>query len=179
MRWRSLEGDGIEHLVLEEGPDGILADSVLLATEGGQSFAIRYKVSCDAGWHVRRLEVELVGHDHGLVLNGDGQGGWTDGSGLVQPHLRGAIDVDLSGSPFTNTLPIRRLDPAAGASEDILVVYVSLPGLEVTTDPQRYTCLDPRRLYRYEALDNDFTRDIEVDERGFVVAYPGLFARLL
>ena len=47
------------------------------------------------------------------------------------------------------------------------------------TDPQRYTCLAPLKRYRYESIDSDFTREIEVDSRGLVVTYPGLFRRLL
>jgi hypothetical protein len=45
-------------------------------------------------------------------------------------------------------------------------------------DPQRYTCLEPRRRYRYAALDIDFVREIAVDADGLVVTYPGLFRRL-
>jgi len=48
----------------------------------------------------------------------------------------------------------------------------------VTIDPQRYTCLEPMRRYRYESLDSDFTREIEVDLDGLVVVYPGLFRRI-
>ena len=65
-----------------------------------------------------------------------------------------------------------------GQSEDILAVYVQLPGLTVTTDRQRYTCLEPNR-YRYDSLDSDFTREIEVDGHGLIVTYPGLFRRVL
>lgn len=46
------------------------------------------------------------------------------------------------------------------------------------TDPQRYTCLEPHKLYRYESLDSDFTRDITVDENDLVIEYPGLFRRV-
>ena len=53
------------------------------------------------------------------------------------------------------------------------------PALTLTTDPQRYTCLEPLKRYRYESIDSDFMREIEVDRRGIVVTYPGLFRRLL
>ena len=79
----------------------------------------------------------------------------------------------------SNTLPIRRLRLQPGQSEEILAVYVQLPGLTVTTDRQRYTCLEPGRLYRYESIDSEFTRDIEVDDQALVVTYPGLFRRVL
>jgi hypothetical protein len=66
-----------------------------------------------------------------------------------------------------------------GQCEEILVTYVRLPELTVTTDRQRYTCLEPGRRYRYESIGSDFVRDIEVDEYGLVVTYPGLFTRPL
>jgi hypothetical protein len=47
------------------------------------------------------------------------------------------------------------------------------------SDRQRYTCLEPLRAYRYESLDSDFVREIQVDQNGLVVTYPGLFRRLL
>ncbi|MEO9363797.1 MAG: putative glycolipid-binding domain-containing protein [Nitrososphaera sp.] len=64
-------------------------------------------------------------------------------------------------------------------TDDILGAH--LPHLAVTADLQRYTCLEPGRLYRYESINNDnssFVRDIEVDEHGLVVTYPGLFKRM-
>ena len=101
-----------------------------------------------------------------------------DASAAVLPKLRGAIDVDISATPFTNTLPIRRLSMRLGQSEEILAVYVQVPSLAVSTDRQRYTCLEAGKRYRYESVDSDFTRDIEVDEHGLVVNYPGLFRRV-
>jgi hypothetical protein len=50
-----------------------------------------------------------VGEQRKLELISDGRGKWTDASGNPLPALDGAIDMDLSVSPFTNTLPIRRL----------------------------------------------------------------------
>jgi hypothetical protein len=54
-----------------------------------------------------------------------------------------------------------------------------LPIASITTDRQRYTCLEAGRRYRYESVDTDFTRDIEIDDHGLVVTYPGLFRRTL
>jgi len=92
--------------------------------------------------------------------------------------LSDAVDIDLAVSPFTNTLPIRRLRLEEGETADIVTAYISSPGAEVLADPQRYTCLKKNALYRYASLDSDFTRDIEVDEQGLVTLYPGLFRRV-
>jgi uncharacterized protein len=177
-RWRTWSGDGIQHLVLTEGHDGIVAEAVVLDAAEGRRFAARFRIECDAGWRVRRVEAGVVGDDRRVELASDGAGRWQDGTGAPLPHLEGAADVDLPLTPFTNTLPIRRLVLRTGQSADLRVVYISLPEFTVTTDPQRYTCLEPGRRYRYESLDSDFVREIEVDAQGLVVTYPGLFRRV-
>jgi uncharacterized protein len=178
-RWQDWSEAGLEHLVLKEGPTGIVADAVVLANVENHALAVRYQILCDPTWRVRKLEIARVGDEHPLELAGDGSGNWTDGSGVAQPQLRGAIDIDISVTPFTNTLPIRRLSLKTRQSAEILVVYIKLPRLDITTDRQRYTCLEPDRRYRYESVDSDFTREIEVDKYGLVTTYPGLFRRVL
>jgi uncharacterized protein len=174
-RWEDWSGRGLQHLVLTERPDAIVAECVCVV--GDEPVAARYRIRCDADWRCRALEVEIVGDGATLVLHGDGRGRWTDGVGAPLPALTGAIDVDLPITPFTNTLPIRRLGLAAGATAEIAAVYVWTPALTVTIDHQRYTCVEPLRRYHYEAVDGSFAADIEVDARGLVTTYPGLFRR--
>jgi len=175
-RWREWDGDGLQHLVLRLGRDEVVAEAALVATEGA-GFGARFRIFCDGAWRTRRLEVEVVGAPRPVVIAGDGRGHWTDAAGAPLPALEGAIDVDLAATPFTNTLPIRRLALAPGESAEICTAYVSFPDLALSADPQRYTRLSPSR-YRYESLDSDFTREIDVDAHGLVVLYPGLFRRI-
>lgn len=177
-RWRDWATTGIEHLVLHERPDGFVAEAVLLGTADGVLFAARYRITGDHGWRVRTVASGIVGTNHAIELASDGAGAWTVGTSAV-PVLVGAIDVDLSATPFTNTLPIRRLGLAGGQAATIVVVYIRLPDLTVAAKPQRYTCLEPGRRYRFESLDSGFSREIDVDDHGLVVTYPGLFARLV
>jgi len=146
---------------------------------GDVLFAARYRVVCDRQWRVRQAEVEVIGDERRLRLTADGHGTWLDADGRRVPALDGAVDIDLSISPFTNTLPIRRLDPQPGDAVDIVAAYIRVPELTVAPDPQRYTCLERRARYRYASLDSDFVRDIETDRHGLVTAYPGLFRRTL
>ena len=177
-RWQTWDGAGIEHLVLRESRSEIVAESVVVASVGSKKFAIQYRVRCDRSWCVRSAEIGLIGDGRKIEISGDGKGNWSDASGKPLPKLTGAIDIDLSVTPFTNTLPIRRLKLKVGQAAEIATVYIVAPALTLTTDPQRYTRLGERR-YRYESLDSDFTRNIEVDRRGLVVKYPGLFRRSL
>jgi hypothetical protein len=104
---------------------------------------------------------------------------WTDGESFPVPHLDGCVDVDLVGSPFTNTLPIRRAAlPAGGEAAEYLMAFVPFDTLDPFVDSQRYRCLDADRRFRFEAVDASFTADITVDDDGLVTDYPGLFKRL-
>jgi uncharacterized protein len=178
-RWEGSSGDGVEHLVMRQRSGGIVAEGVVLATADGVPFAATYRVECDAIWRVKITQARVIGVDLGVNLTSDGAGHWRDGGGVSMSQLDGAIDVDLSITPFTNTLPIRRLDLAEGQAAEIRAVYVRLPDLTVAIDPQRYTCLKRGRRYRYESLDTDFVRDVDIDVHGLVVTYPGLFRRVL
>ncbi len=65
---------------------------------------------------------------------------------------------------------------AVGDSADLVTAYVTVPDLEVTADPQRYTRVSHHE-YLYESLDSDFSSVVTVDDFGLVVNYPGLFER--
>jgi hypothetical protein len=92
--------------------------------------------------------------------------------------LYGAFDVDLGGSPLTNTLPIRRLDLAnagIGVAHRLNVAWVLLPSLEVVQADQIYTPLGNGQV-RYSS--ETFSADLTVDDDGFVIDYPGLADRV-
>lgn len=177
-RWQDWAGTGLQHLVLRQAPGEIVAEAVIVGMDEQTPVAARFRIRCDERWRTRRVEAEVIGDQRRLVLNGDGEGKWHDAAGEPLPQLDGATDVDLPLTPFTNTLPIRRLGLRAGESADLRVVYILLPAFEIVVDPQRYVCLEPLRRYRYESLDSDFVREIEVDGDGLVVTYPDLFRRV-
>ena len=178
VRWRPLQGEGLEHLSIEPTESGIVARSVVIGGRGGVPYGLGYQIRCDTEWRVRELRLrETSGRS--LALDGDGEGNWTLADGAPLPALAGCIDIDLAGSPFTNTLPIRRLDlsPDDGTVE-LSMVYIPFDSLIPVVDGQRYTCLLARQLYRYQAADRSFSADLPVDEDGLVTDYPTLFARV-
>ena len=177
--WAPWDGPGLEHLRLRVGEAGAEADGLIVGEEYGAAFRARYVVRCDPGWRIRELIVDPLGERGRLRLSSDGEGGWRDASGRNLPELRGCVDVDLSTTPFTNTMPIRRLDLGEGESSEITVVYVNVPLMRLETSRQRYTCLK-RGLYKYEdeGAFRGFTVDLPVDGDGLVLDYPGIFRRI-
>lgn len=185
VMWKPWVGEGLEHLSLAQGSGGAAADSVVIGVEDGAPFRIRYTVRCDAGWRVRELRVSSLADDgEGLEMFADGEGRWYTSAGDTMPSLEGCFDVDISATPFTNTLPIRRLGLEAGEFADLEIVYLAVSEMRVEPARQRYTCLehdDRGGLYRYESLDGEFAgfaADLPVDADGLVLDYPGLFRRV-
>jgi hypothetical protein len=180
--WTPWSEPGLEHLRLAQYEGGILADGVIIAVAGGRAFRARYTIQCDAGWRVREVRVDLLDHtNRRLDLTSDGEGHWADGAGDALPGLVGCFDVDISATPFTNTLPIRRLALPPGAAADVNVAYIALPDLTVVPGLQRYTCLATNASggrYRFEQRSSGFAAELPVDADGLVVDYPGLFRRV-
>jgi hypothetical protein len=101
---------------------------------------------------VRELEVKDTATDEKQVLSADGKGKWFNAMGIPLAGLDGCIDIDISATPFTNTLPIRRLQLERGAAQVLRVAYIPVPALKPGAVEQRYTCLQPNQLCRYEGL---------------------------
>ena len=179
--WVAWEGPGLEHLRLVPHEEGVVANGLVIGLEGGRPFRTSYEIRCDRRWRVR--EVRAVAPDSEwpvLDLLADGEGRWKRRGGEPVPELNGCIDVDISATPFTNTLPIRRLGLKPGESEELAVTYVRVPELLVGPEKQRYGCLEARidgGLYRFEALPSGFTAELPVDHDGLVIHYPRLFRR--
>lgn len=156
----------------------VLSDSGLAATgaqlgAAPEPYRAAYELEVRGNWITRRIRVEVAGVGS-LELRHDGKGTW---AGVPNSSdLEGALDCDLAFSPLTNTMPIRRhrLHEQPGAV-DFAMAWVSLPDLQVHRSEQRYEHLAPGRV-RYSS--GDFTADLEVDEDGLVVTYPGLARRM-
>jgi hypothetical protein len=182
LLWTPQQEAGLEHLHLRQNDEGIHVDSVVIGIHQNIPFRAWYEIHVDRDWKVQHCTLRILGDSHQqITLQADSENHWTDAAATALPALDGCIDVDISITPFTNTLPIRRLSLNPGQSVDIVVAYIAVPELEVRPVPQRYTCLESSAaggLYRYESLTSGFTRDLRVDAQGLVIDYPGIWKRI-
>jgi uncharacterized protein len=181
--WAAVGTVGLEHLILLETQDGVQANGLVLRHHNGQGLRLAYQIECDPGWKTRRVSVQLFSKEAiELHLFADGDGKWKGRDGEALTELDGCQDVDVMATPFTNTLPIRRLGLAVGESREIAVAYISIPDLSFSRARQRYSCLEQRPggwLYLYESLEGDFKAELAVDEQGLVLDYQGIWVRSL
>jgi uncharacterized protein len=177
VRWRDWSGCGLEQVVLSENAGHIDIQSAVISGPVSAGFAALYSFKLSSDWCVIEMRASLLGAAASVYLRRTEEGRWLDGDNRALPHLDGILDVDLSITPFTNSLAIRRLKLGVGECAEIATVYIAFPDLTISRDLQRYTRVGPDR-YRYESLDSDFVRDIVVDQNGLVITYPGLFQRI-
>ena len=101
-------------------------------------------------------------------------GSWFNKGGIENYNFNNCRYIDISLTPFTNTLPINGLTLKEEGSSDIDVLYIDIMKGEMRRDRQRYTKLG-RLKYLFENDNGDFSAEIDVDEEGFVTDYPELF----
>jgi len=179
IMWTPWSEPGLEHLRLLQQDAEVLADSIIVGVSNRMPFRLQYEKTCDSNWNFKELSLTLLSSNPKSVkIRADGQGRWSTHTSDPVPLLEGCMDVDISATPFTNTLPIRRLELRPGQSAELLVAYVLIPEMELMTDRQRYTCLELNAhggLFKYESMESNFKAELPVDSDGLVIDYPGLF----
>ena len=171
LRWRGLAAASLEHCHVIASARDTRVRSVII-TPG---FGLFYRLKLDEVGHVRTVRLERT---DGAVLElfSDGAGNWSDDRADPLPALRGCLDIDLSASPLTNSLPLWRCDWIIGQPQLFAMAWIDAEALTVQRDEQIYTRLDDTS-FRYQSADGDFERVITVDGDGLVLDYPGLFER--
>lgn len=174
VTWTPVQWPGYEHLHVYDEASRIVADGMIIGWPEGHLVRLHYEIVCDDAWRTRRLTLEPYGQP-GTILTRDDADRWQR-DGVDVAELTGCTDVDISLTPFTNTLPIRRLKLAPGKSATMRAVYVLLePMLEITTSDQRYTRLSEHDGADYRYQSGSFSADLRVDDDGIVTTYPGLW----
>jgi hypothetical protein len=108
VMWSPWTGPGLEHLHLRQEQEEMLADGLILGVEEQVPFRVHYEIHCDPQWRLRAIHLNVPDDSSpSLHLFTDGEGLWTTKAGEVMPSLNGCLDVDISATPFTNTLSIR------------------------------------------------------------------------
>jgi hypothetical protein len=196
--WSRTDTAGCDHALVDDRA-GLRARGVAVAATP-LPHTCRYQLVTDDAWTTLQLEVTAEGAgwlrtvrlsrtvdgwrvttseqgnlNRALAAAGRPRAGLP---GMEDPgRLADAVDVDVGAAPLFNTLPVRRLglrDAAPGTEHQLTMAWVTVPSLEVFPSEQRYTALGDGRV-RYAS--NTFTAELELDEAGYVVHYPGLAER--
>ncbi len=171
VRWQTWEGDGDETVTLRWENEGWTAIG-----EVGRE-AVSYVLRLSALWQVRQFLLFRDSDEPDLWLGNDGTGRWGEMNGAHRTDLDGCTDLDLHVTPFTNSLPIRRLQLDEGDAAEILVATVDVETLGVVPVKQRYEHLSPG-TWRKTDVRTETSIDFHIDDYGLVQDEPELFRRV-
>jgi len=175
--WTGIEYHSLENCLVKNTATGAEINSVIVGRYSEKIYRVEYQIQTNQNWEVIFVEIKSQHSnklDH-VIFQSDAKGNWIQ-NGKPATEFQGCIDVDIPLTPFTNTLPIKRLNMHHGKVNEIYVVYIDLLERQITPVKQKYI-RNSNTQYHYENIPNDFEANIEVDELGYVVEYPSLFTR--
>jgi hypothetical protein len=168
--WRRRDEPGLEVFRLDSNADAFSALSTIV--HGGEdAFGLSYIWHLDRDMRTRSLEIRLAGPTLREMRIERGVGGWRV-DGRDRPDLADCDEVDLSATPFCNTLAMLLLK----GTGELTALYVDFPSMRVEPSRQRYAALGENRWRFFDlGAAKGFEADIEVDDQGLVIDYEGLF----
>lgn len=175
--WENLESFGCEFARISQRSSAIHVESTVIFFNGNSPVQIDYFIDTDNLWATKKVLVQTK-KGKNLEINATGTGKWFDQHGKELEELRGAIDVDLSVTPFSNSLPVNRYDWELNQRREFEMVYIDIPQFKLHKMKQTYTFIERKkgiRIFKYQSPN--FEAFISFDESGFVIDYPELFSR--
>jgi uncharacterized protein len=173
--WRRLDQPGHDSALLRETVAGAIIEGTSVFDESGRPCRLDYRVVCDAAW--RTLSARVTGWIDTTTLDVamgvDAARAWTL-NGEPCPDLQGCEDIDLSFSPATNLLPIRRARLVIGERISVRAAWLRFPLVRLESLDQTYERVSESK-YRYESGGGSFVATLETNTAGFVTQYPGLW----
>jgi uncharacterized protein len=175
--WTGLEYGSLEHCTLTLSDGQYVVNSTIIGLYHNRRYKVDYQLKTNPQWETVFVEIKTQ-FDHQvstLCFESDGKGNWSE-NGWPLEEFSGCIDVDISLTPFTNSLPINRLQPPLQETQLIKVLYIDILKNQQKAVQQKYTRLSSNE-YLFETVPNDFEALLTVDEFGLVQQYPQLFER--
>lgn len=172
--WEGIAWKSLEYCRISDNEGGIKVDSTIVG-KAEDMYNIAYQLSINKHWEIiAALITGRIGNKEiYFTLAKDETGIWAFNNEPT-PQFDGCLDIDISVTPLTNTLPIKRLQLAQDECREISVIYFDLFDNIVRPARQAYTKLSAS-TYRYENVPNNFEALIRLNEQMLVVDYPDLF----
>lgn len=173
--WRRLDQPGHDAARLCRELSGWRLVGTAVFIEADKPCRLDYEIVADTEWrtHSGRIQGWLGTEEITVDIRADdARNWWLNGSAC--PQVAGCDDLDISFSPSTNLLAIRRSALAIGAEAQVRAAWFRFPErvLETLEQSYRRTTDD---LYHYKVIGGDFVTDLRVNPEGFILEYPGLW----
>lgn len=198
VAWTKPDPVGAEVALVNLQHDQLSAAGTAIGSDP-EPYRLDYELTTGAGFITRLVRAAAAGEGwtRRLNLSHDGHGNWnaetsrTGNAPLPDPggdvsQFGGALDPDLGLSPLFNTMPVlrHRLLEAGSRADDFLMVWISVPDLQLHVSSQRYTHVraagETPAIVLFESVGEgeDFRAEVQFDADGLVIDYPEIATRI-
>ncbi|MEO6868674.1 MAG: putative glycolipid-binding domain-containing protein [Ginsengibacter sp.] len=162
--WNGLFYHSVENCFIKNNVTGTEIVSSITSLFEDIINKVDYVIKINHNWETEYFSIqsEVSGEKNMFTYESDGKGGWTKNGNAANEFLN-CIDIDISLTPFTNSLPINRLKLKNHEEQLINVIYIDILQQRIKTVQQKYKRLS-KYEYRYQNVPNDFETIITVDE---------------
>ncbi len=169
--WRRIDAPGHDACRLEEGPSGWSLNGAAVFLHGGEPANLSYTVSCDRAWRTLcgRIAGAVGGRAVDFVIHRRGDRAWTLNGERVDglDHLD---DLDLSFTPATNLLQIRRIQLPVREPIRLPAAWFDFDSSALKELEQIYERRSECALY-YQAPSVGYEGLLELAPNGFIRAF--------
>lgn len=173
-RWRALDREGEDKCTLSRVEEGWLLIGHARFHDGDGFAALDYVLRCDADWYTLSADIAGTHDDQDIRLALHRMGADWVMNDQPQPQVSGARDIDLSFTPATNLMPLRRLHLAGDQGLDTRAAWLRYPSCALAPLDQSYTATSSE-IVSYAAHQTGYATQLCVDQSGFVTLYPGFW----
>ncbi|SMO74111.1 hypothetical protein SAMN06265171_1064 [Chryseobacterium rhizoplanae] len=176
--WKGILYQSLEYFNVQSDNKGYNVESRIIGSYKDKIYTVDYRMFIDKNWIVQNFLIESEVNKVKTTLEGKRlQNQWTINN-VVNPEFNHFKFIDISLTPFTNTLPINNLNLPENSSQKIDVIYIDILNQHIRPVQQQYTKTASHQ-YLYENIENDFKAEVSVDESGLVISYPELFEKIV
>jgi len=175
ITWTGILYHCIEHCLLTKTAAGHEITSSITGTHENKNYQVDYSIGTNQHWELEWMDLQTVIDNSPNSVTVERKDGRLLLNGKPSEDFQAIYDVDISLTPFTNTLPVNRLRLNDGDQRVIDVLYFDILEKQIKPVMQVYTRISAEH-YIYENYDKSFKADITIDQQGLVTDYPGLFA---
>jgi uncharacterized protein len=172
--WTGKFYHSIEHCILTTTSGGHEIISTIIGSHEKQIYKVDYNIKTNKDWETTFVILKIQLNNSNELLTLEKKDGKWLLNNKYNGDLKNIFDIDISLTPFTNTLPINRLQLNKNERKIIEVLYFDILEKQVKPVKQIYKRLATGK-YIYENYDKSFKAEIKIDKQGLVVKYPKLF----
>lgn len=175
ITWRALHCEGQDTCRLAHTDHGWLLMGHARFHNDDRFAALDYVIRCTDNWQTLDADIAGTHGDLDVRLHIDHRNGGWHVNDTPQTGLMGATDIDLSFTPATNLIPLRRLAKQQDDTLTIRAAWLHYPAAKLAPLDQSYKRTPTYGLVSYQAEQTAFSTTLEVNDAGFVTLYPDLW----